>query len=263
MLRNQLQAGIPHLYASPTEGLNSSAHLFCLTKIDERKIVGKLQRLASMKLICRGRQKFLGFWDGMAQSHLMNVNKSAGRITGLHSSVSASFRFTRQSIHCIGQAGLLAWRVNRPGSKPVRTYILSKSWSSTSILPPLYQIPPRNGLIFGIGNWSGEPIQSGALGKITSLFYVQRVDHVGIQVSCSAEDHSAVRDGRSPVSKYSRTSLYIAGHLPHLKAIKQPSHHIHHTFQQIKQMRLLTVAKTHFFDGWPENKRILSITLMS
>ena len=54
---------------------------------------------------------------------------------------------------------------------------------------------------------------------------------VGIQVSCSAEDHSAVRDGRSPVSKYSRTSLYIAGHLPHLKAIKQPSHHIHHTFQ--------------------------------
>ena len=27
---------------------------------------------------------------------------------------------------------------------------------------------------------------------------------------------------RSPVSKYSRTSLYIAGHLPHLKAIKQP-----------------------------------------
>ena len=55
---------------------------------------------------------------------------------------------------------------------------------------------------------------------------------VGIQVSCSAEDHSAVRDGRSPVSKYSRTSLYIAGHLPHLKAIKQPCHHIHHIFQQ-------------------------------
>ena len=40
---------------------------------------------------------------------------------------------------------------------------------------------------------------------------------VGIQVSCSAEDHSAVRDGRFPVSKYSRTSLYIADHLPHLK----------------------------------------------
>ena len=35
---------------------------------------------------------------------------------------------------------------------------------------------------------------------------------VGIQVSCSAEDHSAVRDGQFPVSKYSRTSLYIAGH---------------------------------------------------
>ena len=56
---------------------------------------------------------------------------------------------------------------------------------------------------------------------------------VGIQVSCSAEDHSAVRDGRSPVSKYSRTSLYIAGHLPHLKVIKQPFHYIHHTFQQV------------------------------
>ena len=28
-----------------------------------------------------------------------------------------------------------------------------------------------------------------------------------------AEDHSAVRDGRFPFSKYSRTFLYIAGHL--------------------------------------------------
>ena len=61
-------------------------------------------------------------------------------------------------------------------------------------------------------------------------------ESVRIQVSCSAEDHSAVRDGRFPVSKYSRTSLYIAGHLPHLdtssnQAIKQPSQHIYHTFQ--------------------------------
>ena len=58
-------------------------------------------------------------------------------------------------------------------------------------------------------------------------------DHVGIQVSCSAEGRSAVRDGRYPVSKYSRTSLYIAGHFPHLDTWrkKQPSHHIHHTFQ--------------------------------
>ena len=64
-----------------------------------------------------------------------------------------------------------------------------------------------------------------------------RCGSVGIQVSCSAEDHSAVRDGRFPVSKYSRTSLYIAGHLPHPdtlsnQAIKQSSHHIYHTFQQ-------------------------------
>ena len=39
---------------------------------------------------------------------------------------------------------------------------------------------------------------------------------VGIQVSCSAEDHSTVWDGRFSVSKYSKTSLYIAGHLPYL-----------------------------------------------
>lgn len=43
----------------------------------------------------------------MAQFHLMtNTNQSAGRIAGLHSSISASCRFTRQSIHCINRAGL-------------------------------------------------------------------------------------------------------------------------------------------------------------
>ena len=54
----------------------------------------------------------------------------------------------------------------------------------------------------------------------------------GIQVSCSAEDHSAVWDGRFPVSNYSRTPLYIAGHLlppRYNQAIKQPSYY---TFQQ-------------------------------
>lgn len=45
---------------------------------------------------------------------------------------------------------------------------------------------------------------------------------IGIQVLYSAEDHSAVWDDRFPVSKYSRTSFYIAGHLPHLQAIKRP-----------------------------------------
>ena len=54
----------------------------------------------------------------MAQFPLMNVKKSAGRITGLHSSISVSFRFTRQSIHCIGQAGLRVGRFARPASKP-------------------------------------------------------------------------------------------------------------------------------------------------
>ncbi len=44
-------------------------------------------------------------------------------------------------------------------------------------------------------------------------------DIVGNQVSCSAEDHSAVRSGRFPVSKYSKTPLYIAGHPPHLDTL--------------------------------------------
>ena len=36
---------------------------------------------------------------------MINANKPAGRIIGLHSSILASFQFTRQSIHCIDQAG--------------------------------------------------------------------------------------------------------------------------------------------------------------
>ena len=47
----------------------------------------------------------------------MNVNKSTGRITGLHSSVSASFRFTRQSIQCIGQAGLRRRLASKPAGE--------------------------------------------------------------------------------------------------------------------------------------------------
>ena len=54
----------------------------------------------------------------MAQFHLMNVNKSAGRFTGLHSSVLAPFWFTRQSVQCIGQAGLSVGRFARLASKP-------------------------------------------------------------------------------------------------------------------------------------------------
>ncbi len=49
---------------------------------------------------------------------IWNVNKSAGQITGLHSSISASFRFTRQSIHCIGQAALRVGQFARLTSKP-------------------------------------------------------------------------------------------------------------------------------------------------
>ena len=95
------------------EEFNSSAQLFCPANTDERKIVGKLQILANMKLICWGRQKSLRSWDGIAQFYWTNFNKSAGRITGLHSSISASFRFTRQSIYCIGQAGLRVGRFAR------------------------------------------------------------------------------------------------------------------------------------------------------
>ena len=61
-------------------------------------------------------KKSLGLWYGLAQFHLMKANKSAGRFAGLHSSVLASFRFTRQSIQCIGQAGeQTGRRANRPG----------------------------------------------------------------------------------------------------------------------------------------------------
>ena len=45
---------------------------------------------------------------------MMNANQSAGRINGLHSSISASF----QSSHCIGQAGLRVGRFARLTSKP-------------------------------------------------------------------------------------------------------------------------------------------------
>ena len=43
---------------------------------------------------------------------------SAGRYSRLCSSISASFRFTRQNVHCIGQADLLDGRFTRPASKP-------------------------------------------------------------------------------------------------------------------------------------------------
>lgn len=72
-----------------------------------------------MKLHRSGQKKKCSWGCEMAQFHsMMNANTSAGRMTGLHSSISASFRFinSRLSSHCIGQAGLLAWRLNRPTS---------------------------------------------------------------------------------------------------------------------------------------------------
>lgn len=60
------------------------------------------------------------------------------------------------------------------------------------------------------------------------------VSKLCLSVSCSARDHSACSGWpHLPVSKYSRRSLYITGHLPHLdtQVIKQTSHHSHHTFQ--------------------------------
>ena len=90
-----------------------------------------------------------------------------------------------------------------------------------------------------VGRQQAISISQGVLARWHRSLGVTRDDRtwrmytsVGIQVSCSAENHSVIRDGRSPVSKYSRTSLYIAGHLPHLKAINQPFHNIYHTFQK-------------------------------
>ena len=56
---------------------------------------------------------------------------------------------------------------------------------------------------------------------------------VEIQVSCSAEGHSAVRDGRYPVSKYSRTSLYIAGHFPHLDTWRKKATFPSYSFNKV------------------------------
>lgn len=54
---------------------------------------------------------------------------------------------------------------------------------------------------------------------------------VGIHVSCSAEDHSQF--GMLNLSSLIIAGLLyivIAGHLPRLESIKQPSHNIYHTF---------------------------------
>ena len=82
---------------------------------------------------------------------------------------------------------------------------------------------------------------------------------VGIQVSCSAEDHSAVRDGRFPVSKYSRTSLYIAGHLPHLdtssnQESNQATFPSYPSYLLISFVPCLTYSASHLFrvsSIWP------------
>lgn len=47
----------------------------------------------------------------------MSANDSAGRIVVLHPSISASSRFTRPSIHCIGQAVLRVGRFARVASE--------------------------------------------------------------------------------------------------------------------------------------------------
>lgn len=49
MLRIQLQAWVPHLSASPTEGLNSFAQLFYLTKTDGQKNRGKTPKIGKRK----------------------------------------------------------------------------------------------------------------------------------------------------------------------------------------------------------------------
>ena len=57
-----------------------------------------------------GQINVIGLWDGVAQFHLiMNANRPAESF-GLRSSISALFRFTCQSIHCIGEEGLRVGR---------------------------------------------------------------------------------------------------------------------------------------------------------
>ena len=80
---------------------------------------------------------------------------------------------------------------------------------------------------------------------------------VGIQASCSARENSVVRDSRFPAPKYSRTSLYITGHLPNLdtsrnQEIKQASHH---TFQQSTRVPSIAyirepIAREHHSLSW-------------
>ncbi len=86
-------------------------------------------------------------------------------------------------------------------------------------------------------------------------------DIVGNQVSCSAEDHSAVRSGRFPVSKYSRTPLYIAGSSPSPRYIKQSSNQAikqpsHPTFQQI-------LRQGNFQSGVRTLMKILKLMIMA
>lgn len=71
-------------------------------------------------------------------------------------------------------------------------------------------------------------------------YWAGRVFFVGTQVSCVAEDRWAVRDGRFAVSRYSRNSLYIAGHPPHLEVTKQSGKLSYHTFQPFSKHVSLT-----------------------
>ncbi len=60
----------------------------------------------------------IGDWGWNDFLYRLVARKSAGRINGLHANISASFRFTCQKIHCIGQAGLRAGRFSGRASKP-------------------------------------------------------------------------------------------------------------------------------------------------
>ena len=88
--RSQLQAWIPHLSASPDEGLNSSAAAILPHQNWGAKIGGKTPKIRKHEIDLSGQINVVEVVRWGVQFHLMmNANKSAGRITGLHSSILA------------------------------------------------------------------------------------------------------------------------------------------------------------------------------
>ena len=127
MLKSQLQAWISHLSAF----ISSRIEFFsrCYPCFASPKLVRKQKKNSwkspeiRNKFNLSGQKKVVGVlgWNGTISLDDERQQIGRPRITGLHSIISASFRFTRQNSHCIGQAGLRVGRFARLASKPVRT----------------------------------------------------------------------------------------------------------------------------------------------